>query len=108
MVSELHDVIFWTLLAILSLFPAVLKDLYIIKSAEHEIAPRWRFFGEALLLTPTQLNLIEETHGNKPERCLSAILEEFLKKNYECGIPSWKLIVVAIGCKQGGNNKDLA
>ena len=84
--------------------------MFTIKSAVHDIAHRWRFFGEALHLGQPSLNLIEETDKN-PEKCLSSTLEQFLNKNYDFekfGVPSWKLIVEAVGCKAGGNNKDLA
>ena len=75
------------------------------------VTPRWRFFGEALHLQPTKLDVIEKCNPKSPEECLSDTLKEFLKMNYntkEFGAPSWKMIVKAIGCKAGGNNTNMA
>ena len=81
-----------------------------IKSEVHSVAPRWRYFGEALHLKPPSLDLMKRSSVD-PEECLSNTLTEFLKKNYDLdkrGVPSWRLIVAAIGCKEGGNDKGLA
>ena len=61
-------------------------------------------------LNPSSLELINKSSAD-PEECLSSVLADFLKKNYDLtshGVPSWRLIVAAVGYKAGGNNKGLA
>ena len=43
--------------------------------------------------------------------CLFQTISEFLRMNYDTethGVPSWRLIVIALAHKTGGDNKELA
>lgn len=65
----------------------------------------------ALRIPQAKLSTIKATPGNNPEGCLKATLIEFLKKNYNTemyGEPSWRLIVIAVAKRAGGDNVDLA
>lgn len=76
-----------------------------------DIAPNWKGFGKALHLPPNLLERIAAQPGANPETCLSNTLAEFLKKNYEWnkyGVPSWRMIVQAVGHKIGGRDENLA
>ena len=82
-----------------------------LKSEVHDVASKWRHFGEALHIKPPSLDQFEAKCRGDPMDCLSSILTEFLKKNYDSekyGVPSWKLIVAAVGCREGGNIRALA
>jgi hypothetical protein len=75
------------------------------------IAARWREFGSVLKIKPEKLAMIESSGRGDPEKCLDMVLTEFLKMNYETekyGDPSWRLIVIAVGHRGGGNNTDRA
>ena len=76
-----------------------------------DIAKKWRGFGRALHLSTVFLDSTGETNKSDLIECLSAVLDEYLKKNYEFnkhGLPSWRKIVEAISNKVGGNNNDVA
>ena len=76
-----------------------------------DIAAKWYSFGKALHLKPERLALLEASHGKDLMNSLSDTLLEFLRKNYaweKHGRPSWRLIVIALAHKVGGNNTDLA
>ena len=78
-----------------------------VKSEVFDVASKWRYFGEALHINPATL----DRFGGDAVNCLTSTLTEFLKKNYDTnkyGVPSWKLIVAAVGYKEGGNNRNLA
>ena len=89
-----------------------LNDLFDIVSEVQDIAPRWWSFGLAVHLLPQVLHKIQAmVSGPDPERCLSLVLEELLKKNYsyeKYGPPSWRLILQAVGNRAGGGDRALA
>ena len=87
-----------------------LNDLLDIVSEVHDITSRWWHFGLALHLLPQVLDTTKAKDSD-PERCLSVVIAEFLKKNYDYnkfGAPSWKLIIQAVGNKVGGSDRALA
>ena len=86
--------------------------MFAILSEVLAVAPKWWSFGLALHLMPQVLNTIEARFSIvDPKRCLSLVLEEFLKKNYEWkkfGSPSWRVIIQAVGEEAGGGDRALA
>ena len=86
------------------------SDSFAIQAEVDDIADKWYRFGKALYLTPEKLNLLK-TAQRDPKDCLSDSLLEFLKKNYDWekyGVPSWRLIVIALAHKSGGDDTALA
>ena len=76
-----------------------------------DLAPNWQSFGLALRISRQRLDTIKAEPGIFPRACLSNTLSEFLRKNYDWekhGEPSWRLIVMAIAYKAGGDNPSLA
>ena len=76
-----------------------------------DVIARWKNFGKALHIKPAKLQNIEAIPNIKPEECLGKTLTEFLNMAYEYetyGVPSWKLIVIALAHTTGGNNPQLA
>ena len=86
--------------------------MFDIVSEVQDIAPRWWNFGLAVHLLPQVLDKIQAKFPiPDPERCLSLVLEELLKKNHDvkkCGPPSWRMIVQAVGNRAGGGDRALA
>ena len=92
-------------------FPTVEDNLFDIESEVIDVAPNWKGFGRALHLSPSLLNRIAAQPGTNPEECLTETLTAFLKRNYkwdEHGVPSWRMIVEAVGHKAGGRDNGLA
>ena len=59
----------------------------------------------------TAIENIRQDHIGDSTTCLSEVLVEWLKKNYNTqrhGHPSWRKICEATACQIGGNNKQLA
>ena len=76
-----------------------------------DVIARWKNFGKALHIKPAKLQNIEAIPNIKPDECLGKTLTEFLNMAYEYetyGVPSWKLIVIAVAHTTGGNNPQLA
>ena len=76
-----------------------------------DVAARWASFGKALHIRPAKLDVIKATPGIMPDDCLKSTIAEFLKMNYDFethGVPSWRLIVIALAHKEGGNNTNMA
>ena len=76
-----------------------------------DVIARWKNFGKALHIKPAKLENIEAIPNIKPEECLGKTLTEFLNMAYDYetyGVPSWKLIVIALAHTTGGNNPQLA
>ena len=86
------------------------SDSFAIEAEVDDIADKWYRFGKALYLKPNKLNSFKATQKD-PKDCLSDSLLEFLKKNYDWekyGVPSWKLVVIALAHKSGGDDTALA
>ena len=90
---------------------AVIDNLIDVKCELLNVAHKWKGVGEALRLHPDLLNNIQADHPTNVTECLSAVLTEWLKKNYDTsrfGPPSWKLLVAAVANPAGGNDHALA
>ena len=87
-----------------------MDDLFIIESEVLDVEPKWKKFGGALNIAQGTLNRIEAEKSTNGER-LSETVEELLKMNYDTrthGPPSWRLIVQALGHRNGGGDTNLA
>ena len=75
------------------------------------VAANWRSIGIALRLKPDVLENIETRYNGDPRKCLSSMLVEWLKRNYNVekfGDPTWQWLVEAVGDPAGGANTALA
>ena len=85
-------------------------DLFEVESYVDGISQKWEEVGKALHLLPDKLKYIRDICSD-PKKRLGEVLEEFLKKNYQTeahGVPSWRLLVIAVAHKNGGDNAGLA
>ena len=95
--------------------------LIIVSSAEEDIhdildevvglTGRWRNVCLALKLLPSDATAIASSCHDRPEDCLTAVLEKWLKKCYNTrkhGPPSWQMLVAAVANSTGGDNPALA
>lgn len=86
-------------------------DVYEVYREVHTMAGSWGRIAVALRLPPSLKSLIAKTHSNNPEDCLLAVVEEWLKENYNVqkyGHPSWRVLVEAVADSIGGANPALA
>ena len=80
---------------------------------QRELTPastKWRSIGIALRLKPNILDGIN-THNNDPTTCLTLMITEWLKMNYNVkkfGEPTWQWLVEAVRDPAGGANMSLA
>ena len=91
--------------------PSEEDDHYDIIKELTSLAARWKDIGIALRLKNGQLNEIESKNPGKPQRCLSDVIENWLKRNYNVkkfGPPTWRWLVEIVAHQAGGNDKDLA
>ena len=75
------------------------------------VAANWRSIGIALRLKPDVLENIETRYHGDPRKCLSSMIVEWLKRNYNVekfGEPTWRWLVEAVGDPAGGANTVLA
>ena len=93
------------------LLRAVIDNFIDVQRELLNVAYKWKGVGGALRLHPDLLNTIQADHPTNVKECLSAVLTEWLKKNYNTsryGPPSWKLLVAAVANPAGGNDCALA
>ena len=91
--------------------PDLDDHLFDVEKELIEAAANWRSIGNALRLRPDFLQNIETRCSNDPCVCLSQMLMEWLKKNYNVkkfGEPTWQQLVEAVGHPAGGANMGLA
>ena len=75
------------------------------------MAAKWRGIGGGLRLRAAMLDTIQEANQGDPEKCLSQVVLEWLRKNYNTerfGEPTWQWLVEVVATPAGGNNNDLA
>ena len=90
------------------------SDLDNLFEMERELIPvaaNWRSIGIALRLKPNNLQTIDTNCSGNPRDCLSSMLIEFLKRNYNVGRfgePTWQRLVEIVGHPAGGGNMELA
>ena len=74
------------------------------------VSAQWRSIGTALRLSTSFTDCIG-AKNNDPRTCLSSVVTEWLKKNYNVerfGEPTWHWLVEAVGDCAGGANMALA
>ena len=93
-----------------SLFKSGIDALFDVKKALNTVSAKWYDIGIALRLNPNALDGIQTSKGGDPSTCLSLMLTEWLKKNYneKFGEPTWKWLVDAVGDTAGGGHTALA
>ena len=87
------------------------EDTYDVFEEVITMAGSWEQLAVGLRLPPPKKSLIAIKHCNSPERCLLAVVEEWLKGDYDVekyGHPSWRLLVRAVADPIGGANPALA
>ena len=75
------------------------------------VAAKWKAVGLALRLKLGELDSIAASHPHNVEECLSEMLTQWLRRNYNVkkfGEPSWQRLVEAVGDPAGGANPAVA
>ena len=91
-------------------FSADINDLFDVHYELLNVAHNWRGVGRALRLHPDLLDRIEASTADVECR-LEKVLSEWLKREYDTdhfGLPSWELLVAAVGHPAGGKDHALA
>ena len=86
------------------------EDAYDVLHEVNGLAGRWSNMCLVLRLQPLE-NTIKADHSKNPDDCLRAVVDNWLKKNYNCqkfGSPTWKTLVKAVADPLGGQNIALA
>ena len=85
--------------------PDVYREVY-------TVAARWSDISCALYLPISQEEAIrKETRGDDSAHCLRMVLSRWLRKSYnydKYGLPTWRMLVKAVGDPFGGNDCALA
>ena len=87
------------------------EDLFDVKKELVLLAAKWKAVGMALRLKAGELDKIETAHPGNPEECLSDVIVEWLRKNYDVekfGPPTWKWLVEVVADSAAGNDNALA
>ena len=95
----------------LILFTLDPDDLSKVTNELYPVAAKWKNLGLALGLKHHVLDNIEARNRGNPTSCLTSVIDEWLKKNYneeEYSQPTWQWLVKAVGNPVGGENKSLA
>ena len=87
------------------------NDLYDVYEEVYSMAGNWVRMAVGLRLLPRIKDVIATKYSNKPEECLLAVVEEWLKGLHDVqkyGHPSWRVLVQAVAHPTGGANPKLA
>ena len=88
---------------------AGINDHYAVYSKVRTLSARWNRFAQFLHLEQDKIGIIGAKHGSDPESCMSEVLDNWLRRNYnhkKYGTPCWRLVCVAV--KEGGADTALA
>ena len=94
-----------------SLFTSGLDVLFDVRKEMNQVSAKWRSIGVALRLDPNILDGIQTKNSSDPQACLSSVVTEWLKRNYNVerfGEPTWQWLVDAVGDPAGGAHMALA
>ena len=94
-----------------SLFTSGLDALFDVRKEMNKVSAKWRSIGIALRLDPNILDGIQTKNSGDPQACLSSVVTEWLKRNYNVkrfGEPTWEWLVDAVGDPAGGAHMALA
>ena len=87
-------------------------DVHDVYREVYTVAARWSDISFALYLPISQEEAIrKETRGDDSARCLRMVLSKWLRKSYnydKYGLPTWRMLVKAVGDPFGGNDCALA
>ena len=87
------------------------NDLCGVESELSPVATKWKSIGAALQLKSDVLKNIDARCSGDPYACLSEMVTEWLKRNYNVekyGEPTWQRLVEAVVHPAGGANSALA
>ena len=79
-----------------------------VRKELHPLAAEWKNVGIALGVNLDELKIIESSHLGKPVECLTEMLNNWLKGNYNSGERTWQKLVEVVADPAGGNHKALA
>ena len=82
-----------------------------MKKALSTVSAKWYDIGVALRLDPNILDGIQTKNSSDPQACLSSMVTEWLKRNYNVerfGEPTWQWLVDVVGDSAGGAHMALA
>ena len=94
-----------------SLFISDLSDIFDVTSELSPIAANWKSVGAALQVKFDVLESIDTRCTGNPRACLSGMVKEWLKRNYNVekyGEPTWQRLVEVVVHPAGGANSALA
>ena len=94
-----------------ALFVSGLDALFDVKKALNTVSAKWMSIGIALRLDPNILDGIQTKNSGDPSACLSSVVTEWLKKNYNVqrfGELTWQWLVDVVGDPAGGGHMALA
>ena len=86
-------------------------DFFDVQSELVPVAANWKSIGIALHLKPDVWEKIDTQYSDNPRACLTLIVKEWLKRNYNVGRfgePTWQRLVEAVGHPAGGGNMEVA
>ena len=89
-----------------SLFTSDLDDLFDVTKELKPVFAKWKNIGIALRLNHDILDGIQVGNCNNPQACLTLMLTEWLKGNYNVkrfGEPNWRWLVDAVVTQQVEN-----
>ena len=87
------------------------EDMYDVYEEVITMAESWERLAVGLRLPPVKRSLIATKYSNNTEKCLLAVVEEWLKgacNIQKYGHPSWRTLVQAVADPIGGINPALA
>jgi len=103
-----HQVYHYCVLNRSTFLPTDEDDLYDISKDLTSLAAKWKEIGIALRL---RCGVLDKIDSGRPDRCLSYVIENWLKKNYNAtkfGPPTWRWLVEIVADPAGGNDRALA
>jgi len=84
---------------------AGVKDLPYVRTALIHVSAQWYNIGVHFGLGVDLLNVIKKNNRGDCDRCLTAMVAEWLKSNSpQNDPPTWKKVVLAIASRVGGDN----
>ena len=82
-----------------------LKDLPFIRSATINVGAHWYNLGIYFGLSTNFLDELRTKFRQDSDRCLTAVLAEWLKNfTSRTGPPTWRGVVIAVASRVGGDN----
>ena len=84
---------------------AGVKDLPYVRTSLIGVSAQWYNIGVHFRIDTNRLDEIKKKNRRDCDRCLTAMVAEWLKSNSpRTGPPTWRTVVIAIAAQVGGNN----